>query len=229
MKTNNPELKRAYRAYVQSRPAAGRTNCPSPEEIWVLLRSGGRRRRKARMMDHVTNCSACFAEFEAFLGILRAEGRFIANVQTNSRDRIARAPRSWRRKYAPAFATLIMVVAAVTVLSTRWLGVAKKSEERGRVSGQLRLFTPGTNRALRVPLVFKWEKVPRVEYYIVEIFDGSLLPLWKSPPVTRDFCSIPQTVEKKMRRGTSYFWMLTAIQQDGTKSESSLEIFTLID
>jgi hypothetical protein len=228
MKTNNRELKGAYRSYIRSRPGAGRKSCPAPEEIWHLLWRKGHRKQKARLIDHISDCSACYGEFEAFLEIRRAEGRLIDNIKESLKGRFEKPPHSWNWRYASALIILVAVAASV-IFSTRWLGLTKKHEERGKLSRQLRLIAPGSNRTLRAPLVFEWEGIPTAEYYIVEIFDSSLLTFWKSPATSQNFFAIPLPIEKRMRRNTRYFWMLTAFQRDGTKTESSLEEFELID
>jgi hypothetical protein len=133
---------------------------------------------------------------------------------------------AWR--YAVAF-LIVTVILAAAALSTKWFGPATRPEERGRLSGQLRLLAPGQEPALRAPLVFRWEEVSRPDYYIIEIFDDSLRPFWKSAQLTGISYELPSPVKEKMERGKSYFWMLTAFSKSGTKTESSLEVFRLID
>jgi hypothetical protein len=228
MKTNNQELKRAYREFVQSSSGTQAKNCPAPQEIWSLFTGRKSRKKKGRMMDHITTCSSCFREFEAFLEISRAEGNLVHAIEPRfgSRPRKSPLPMAWR--YATAFLIVIAVLAA-TMISTDWLNFNKRPEERGRLSGQLRLLAPGQEPSLRAPLLFRWEGISRPEYYIVEIFDDSLLPFWKSSPLTGTSCELPLAVKEKMERGKSYFWMLTAFSAGGTKTESSLEEFRLID
>jgi hypothetical protein len=228
MRTNDRALKRAYRSHIQSRPAPDGKSCPSPEEIWRMLVKRRRRKNKARMMDHITSCSTCYGEFEAFLEIYRAERDLAGRVEGTPSISPETRRFSWAWRYVSAV-LLLLVIAGSVIFSTRWLNLAKKHSERGRLSGQLRLIAPGTRRSLRPPLIFRWEGIAGVEYYAVEIFDNSLLPVWKSSQTVRNSCEVPRSVEKNMRRKTSYFWMLTAFRQDGTKIESSLEQFELID
>jgi len=228
MKTNDRELKRAYREFIQNTSATRTKDCPAPEEIWSLFAGRRSRKRKGRMMDHITTCSSCFREFEAFLEISRAEGNLIDELQSRFRSRLRKVPGPMAWRYATAFLIVIAIVAAA-MLSTKWLGPTKRPEERGRLSGQLRLLAPGQEPALRAPLLFRWEGAARSEYYIVEIFADSLLPFWKSAQLTGTSYELPSPVKEKMERGKSYFWMLTAFSQGGTKTESSLEEFKLID
>jgi hypothetical protein len=227
MRTNDRDLKRAYRSYIQSRPAPEGKGCPSPEDIWRMLGKRRKRKSKARMMDHITNCATCYAEFEAFLEICRAERHLARDVQEKAAGpETRRFSLAWRYMAA---ALLFLAMAGSAIFLTKWLSIAKKPPERGRLSGQLRLIAPGSHRSLGLPIIFRWEGITGVEYYAIEIFDSSLLPIWKSPRTVGNSCEVPPSVEKSMRKRTPYFWMLTAFRQDGTKIESSLEEFELID
>jgi hypothetical protein len=228
MKTNDQELKRAYREYVQNTSGTRGGNCPGPEEIWSLFSGRVSGKRRARMVDHITACSSCFREFEAFLEISRAEGNLAREVQSRFRSQPRRIPLPMVWRYVTALLIFIVVLAAV-MLSTRWLGPAKQAEERGRLSGQLRLLAPGQKPPLRAPLIFRWEEIARSEYYIIEIFDDSLLPFWKSSRLMGNSFELPSPVKEKLERRKRYFWMLTAFSQGGTKTESALEEFSLID
>jgi len=228
MKTNDRELKMAYREHVQNASGTREKDCPTSEDIWRLFSEKTSGKRKARLVDHITTCSFCFREFEAFLEISRAEGNLVREVQSRfqSDARTAPLPMVWR--YAGAF-LMAMAILAAAVLSTKWLGFPKRPEERGRLSGQIRLLTPGQETALRSPLVFRWEAVALSEYYVVEVFDDTLLPVWKSAQLTVTSCEMPKQIKEKMAEERTYYWMLTAFSTGGTKTESSLEEFRLID
>jgi hypothetical protein len=228
MKTNDRELKKAYREYVQNTSGTREKVCPGSEEIWSLFSGKISRKRRARMVDHITACSSCFREFEAFLEITRVEGNLARGIQSRFPKQPRRIPRPMVWRYVTALLIFVAVL-AVAMLSTRWPSHVKRSEERGRLSGQIRLLAPGQNSPLGTPLIFRWEELARSEYYIIEIFDDSLLPFWKSPRLTGSSFELPSPVKEKLDRRKRYFWMLTAFSQGGTKSESALEEFSLID
>ena len=228
MKTTERELKSAYREYIHNSPGPRIKDCPAPEEIWNLFAGGIPGKRKAGMVEHITACSSCFREFEAFLEMSRAEENLANGVRPHIRSQMRAAPLPLVWKYVTAFLVLIVILAAA-MLSTKWLGLTKRPEERGRLSGQLRLLSPGPRPTLRVPLIFRWEEVAGSEYYVIEIFDDSFLPFWKSPPLTGISYELPSPVKEKIERGRSYFWMLTAFSQGGQKTESAFEEFRLID
>ena len=227
MKTNEAELKKAFRTYIRSSPKAPTGHCPSSEAIWRSFSGKASRKHKAQIVDHITTCMDCHKEFEAFLEIFRAEEKLARDVQPQFH--ISPSPISnqafWR--YAAALFTIIVVVSAA-VFTVKWLS-PRQPTERGRLSGQLHLLTPDQELSFQKPLVFKWEPAPDTEYYVIEIFDESLLPFWSSGPLAVTQCELPSLVKDKMVKGGSYFWMLSATQKDGRKMESSVERFTLLD
>ncbi len=227
MKTNDRELKRVYRESVQ-KASVPTKDCPSPQAIWELFAGKASERRKARLVDHITACPSCFREFEAFLEISRAEGNLANQVQARLGSRPGRAPLPMAWRYVAAL-LMLMVILATAILSTKWLGPAGPPEERGRVSGQVRLLSPSREPNLRAPLIFSWEEIARSEYFIIEIFDDSLRPFWKSSRLTGRSYELPSPVKEKLKGNQSYFWMLTAFLQDGGRTESALEEFKLAD
>jgi hypothetical protein len=228
MKTNDREIKTAYRDLLLAASGTRKKGCPAAEEIWRLFSDGIPRKQRARMVDHITTCSLCFQEFEAFLEISRAEEDFVREVQSRFRSYARNAPSPMLWRYAAAFLITIAVL-AVAVLSTKWFDFTKRAEERGRLSGQVRLLTPGQETALSSPLIFRWEAVDLAEYYVVEVFDDSLRPIWKSAQLTITSCELPTQVKETMTKELKYYWMLTAFSPGGRKTESSLEEFSLID
>ncbi len=226
MKTSERDLKRAFRDYVQSSSCTHKKDCPSPEEIWGLFAGQGSAKRKAKLVDHITSCSICFQEFDAFLEISRAQGRLIHDFQSHFVTRPRKAPFLLVWRYMAALLAFVVILSAA-LLTTKWSGLLERAEERGRLSGQVRLLAPGQRPAPRLPLFFKWEAIPGAEYYIIEIFDDSLLPFWKSSPLTGVSYVLPMSVKEKLEKRKTYFWMLTAFSRDGAEAESALEEFRL--
>lgn len=227
MKTNEAELKKAFLAYIRSSPKASAGNCPSSETIWSFFSGEGSRKLKARIVDHITTCADCHKEFEAFLEIFRAEEKLARDVQPQFRSSPNRISTQAFWRYAAAFLGII-IIASAAVLTTKWLSPGPPAE-RGRLSGQLRLLAPGHEPRFQQPLVFKWEPAPDTEYYVIEIFDESLLPFWSSGPLAVTQCELPALVKDKIVKGRDYFWMLSAYSPHGSRTESSLEAFKLIN
>jgi hypothetical protein len=126
---------------------------------------------------------------------------------------------------AAAFLAVIGI-ATVSIIGMRSFLGTPEDRERGRQPGQIQLIFPVRGERTRMPLVFRWEGTPRAEYYLLEIFDRSLLPLWKSPRIEGLLYELPSEAADIVKKNELYFWTITACLTDGTKMESSLEEFT---
>ena len=228
MKANDPELKAAFRAHFLNGLGARKKGCPAREDIWGLFSGRNAGKREARTLDHITACASCFGEFEAFLEISRAEKQLAHEVRSRSRPESRRAPWPIAWRYAAASLIVIAVLAAA-VLSTKWWGSGDRPAERGRLSGQVRLIAPGQEASIRTSLIFRWEPVALSDHYVIEVFDDSLLPLWKSSQIKSTSWELPTSVKEKMATGKPYFWMLTSFSASGLRVESSLEEFEFVD
>ena len=227
MKTNEAELKKAFLAYIRSSPKASAGNCPSSETIWRFFSGEGSIKLKARIVDHITTCADCHKEFEAFLEIFRAEEKLARDVQPQFRSNSNHISTQALWRYAAAFLGII-IIASAGVFTSKWLS-PRPPAERGRLSGQLHLLAPDQEMSFQKPLIFKWEPAPDTEYYVIEIFDESLLPFWSSEQLAETHCELPALVKDKMVKGRNYFWMLYANSLSGNKAESSLEEFKFVD
>jgi hypothetical protein len=121
----------------------------------------------------------------------------------------------------------VIIIAGLFLIGVKSFFRTAEDEERGRLPGQVHLISPIRGQRIEIPLVFRWEGTPRAEYYHLEIFDKSLLPLWKSPPVQGVFYALPPKAADIIKKNEVYFWAITAWLIDGTKRESPLEEFIL--
>jgi hypothetical protein len=134
----------------------------------------------------------------------------------------SKARSRWSWAAASLFAGILMIAILLGIKSMiKVPGVG----ERGRLPGQIHLIFPVRGQAAKMPLIFRWEKTPRAEYYELEIFDKSLLPLWKSSRIEMTQLAFPVESASQMVINEVYFWTVTAWLTDGTKRESPLEEF----
>jgi hypothetical protein len=84
----------------------------------------------------------------------------------------------------------------------------------------LTLLNPRDDQSLTGPPVFRWQGRYTSDYYVLELFDDALLPIWTSDKVRELQIPIPPEVFATLLTGRSYFWMVTAFLQ-GTKTEES--------
>lgn len=244
MKITHDDLKHAYKSHIQRRIPASREACPSAESIFSIFDKTVSPADKDRIIDHITGCCYCLQEFEVFLDFRRQEERAIGDIAgyiqrqridsavPGKEARISGVPSSSNIKGRPFWRWAAASLAAVGIMVLSIIGLrsffkSPQDTERGRLPGQIRLISPVQGEKIKMPLVFRWEGTARAEYYHLEIFDSSLLPLWKSPPVEGLRYELPSEVVDIIKNNNVCFWMVTAWLIDGTKRESPLEEFTI--
>lgn len=244
MKITSDELKQVYKSHIQRHVPPSRRECPSEESILRIFEDSLSSRKKDSIIDHVVKCAYCLQEFELFLGLFREESNTAKEISEWLREKgresvparkpaiirsIISFPYAGRRlkwKHA-AISIAFLIIIVSSLVSIRTILKPKPSEERGRILGQVRLISPVQGQEATRPLIFRWEKVINAEFYRLEIFDQTLLSLWKSPPVVGLSFALPPELETTIKENEVYFWMVTAILPAGIKRESPLERFIL--
>ena len=228
MNLRDEELRALFRSYITMRISGNREGCPSPETLLSFFVSRSRTRKKLKIVDHLTNCSACAREFELLLEIQRYQDQLVPQVrEATDSGRFFGTPlgtlrtigHSW--KISPIVAGAILVIASLIIVireSGRPVGVRA-------TSSSIVLVQPDTIHPASFPLIFIWKEVQGAEAYILELYDDTLLPVWKSrefpsPPVT-----MPEDLARRLRLNKPYFWMITAYQNREKLAESELSRF----
>jgi hypothetical protein len=130
----------------------------------------------------------------------------------------------WKWAFSCIF---VATIAGLIFVGVKSLLMNPEQEERGRVPGQIHLVSPVQGQKVQIPFMFRWEGTPRAEYYSLEIFEKTLLPLWKSPRVEGLQYELPPEARRLIIKGEVYFWTITAWLKDGMKRESPLEEFSI--
>jgi hypothetical protein len=236
MKINEADLKALYKSSIQRRMPQSRSDCPSIETISRLFLETASESEKAKVVDHITTCSLCHEEFELFFNISRDESRLFEELKKHLRpkkrfpDQIydlfskSRSRFLWKYVSIPLLTALFLVV---IYFAARFYIISSESEERGRPPGPIHLISPGHDLAPDAPLVFKWDDFKPADYVIIEIFDETLLLVWKSQRIRDNFYELPLNAREKIQKAKRYFWMVTAVMRDGSKTESSLQEFVI--
>jgi hypothetical protein len=244
MRIDSDDLKALYQAHVRSKTLSSLKDCPSPKKMMRLLRSKSSAKEATQIVDHISRCSSCFCEFEFLVDVLRKEKEFIREVEQLVQSREARVGRKadcrtifglrmgWRPllsrlSWRTAFFLAGFVLAGFLV-SKLVLFRAPEKYRTGTSAG-FELIQPVAKRIPRSSLVFKWEEVEDSEYYILELFDQALTPIWKSGKINEKFAVLPEGLTRMLETDRSYFWMVTACKTTGEKITSRLEEFSLIE
>jgi hypothetical protein len=246
MKITDDDLKSAFKAQIQRGIRSSQEGCPPAEIIFSVFDVSVSPVDKEKIIDHVTTCSHCLRKFDILLDLYRQKEKAVEDIVglLRMKDRSAaipgKRPRILKILWSPRVQSLpfwkwaagflfTAVITGLFLIGLKWLLRTPELRERGRLPGQVYLISPVRGQKIETPLVFRWEATPSAEYYQLEIYDESLLPLWKSPRMGGVDYKLPPEATKIIKKNKSYFWTITAWLLDGTKKESPLEEFTLAE
>lgn len=244
MKINLTVLRGLYTSGIADFTQMSRENCLSPEILTECLRGQASKKNKNRMIEHISHCSYCMKEFQFILEIHRDEKKLIQKIaplfDSHSQKRLdvqkkkALFPFSfpfpflqkrWNHAVFAAGAVLI-VVGSLALYFLIQGGLGQKF--RGTNIDHIMLIKPVHNKSTRIPIVFQWKKMIHAEYYILELFDDTLFPIWKSWEIHKNKLQLPQETMESLSSGKSYYWFITGFFPGDRKIESSLERFIFL-
>jgi hypothetical protein len=231
MTMNLSDVRDAYQEYLKNRRDETRTLCPSAEKILEFSRSGLTKKERAAIATHVAQCYDCSRELRNLLEIIREESRFIQAMnevlvfEPQEEDQKAGflvKTLSWRFL---SWALLIVLGAAVATFSV--LRLTSRSDLRRGGASQVESVSPAGKAYAAGELKFVWKDFGRTKYYSVEVFDASLAPIWRSQAVLGNEMLPPEALLEKLASGQSYFWMVTAVLENGEEVKSRLKEFRI--
>jgi hypothetical protein len=248
MKIDTQELRRLYLEAMRRR--GPKTGHPSARRIFGLFDGTLSARKKARLIDHLTRCSSCFQEFEFILALERHKKGMIADldVLTGRRRTGAGHPtvkdrnpaylkltqkpiwRAWpTRSWAHAVGLAIVVLGLILGLS-QWTSLKNIFENKFRAwpSPKISLINPPPHRSVsRQSLYFQWTPLPGTEYYIFELFDKALAPIYKSQETASTQTALPRNISDRLSPRQPYYWVVTGMLASGKKAESDIGEFSI--
>lgn len=126
-------------------------------------------------------------------------------------------------RYATLAVGLLLIVTSALFL------VRRRDFFRGHPEGNapFSLTYPLSSHSITKPLVFRWEGYSVASGYILELFDESLLPVWKSATTGSTQIAVPNGVEIGLEAGKTFFWTVTAYSGDDKIAESAFARFTV--
>lgn len=239
MKINEIDLKKAYATYVQGKKPSSRKSCPSIEMMRDSFGARFSRKKKTEIVAHMTNCSSCVREFTLLANLskpdrrLETEARKLGESIRDCRETRVRgqsekmhsfpffASSFW--KYAAVLTMLVIAGSSLFLITRNPLGFG----ERGSGFAVLDVVGPGASTFLSKSPLFKWKEIPEYEYYVLELLDESLAPVWKSSRISKGQYTIPDIIWLQLRKKENYFWTVSAYQADKKRAESKLHHFSL--
>jgi len=224
MKINRLALMKLYRSFIATPLLLSRNRCPTPEAILRFLRAKASRRERKKITSHISRCSSCAREVDFILRTFREETKLfrrLGSVMEITKPNTFFPRPAW--KYATVLIPTILLI-SFTIMFL--LKTSERSQFRGKSDSYITLEQP-INKMTPEEINFQWSEIPTSEYYVLEIFDKTLYPIWQSNKIIRNKISLPMKLINHLCQGESCFWMVTAFLPDGTKIESSLADFTV--
>jgi hypothetical protein len=232
MKIEYDDLKKLYLGYIDSKVPGNRNKCPSPMALFNSFKSSTSHRNKKRNVDHISACSYCREEFELLLELQRyhtssitlISGPSSAASPTYKREtaNIGR-PIIWKYAYF-LFGLALSISAFYQFVQKNNLTEVKRASEPG-----ILLIAPTHVHTFPKPLIFRWQEQSCSQYYILELFDNSLLPVWTSQKIRDVQIQLPAEVMSRLHSGNYYFWMITTFFDTQKISESELMRFLVLN
>lgn len=231
MKISPKDLKDLYRDYLEDEPTISRTKCPSSRDITACIRGERSKNRRHQIIDHIFQCSCCHEEFELILKIIREENRFIHTISTAIQEKSHRKKNKFFQHppFRPAWIYGFLFIIGVVLISLFVNNISKERKYRSAESHSVTLVAPNNKTTLETPLEFEWKHVQNSDYYILEIFDESLYPIWVSDKIAIDHTFLSEEIANKLLKQKTYYWMVTAYFSDGKAIESRLQEFMISD
>ena len=223
------ELAEAYRRGLAEGEAAAPGACPEVEKIVACVRGKISKRERRQIVEHIAACGSCAKIAKAFLDITFQEERLfeaLAKVRRSEleQERVRARPRILARK------PLLAVLAGLAVV-TGGVFVARRGQEpvalRGGLETEIVAVAPVKARVSRQELRFGWKPVRGATLYTVEVFDGTMGLIWKSPSTLATEAPPGASLLEGLKPGGSYFWRVTAERGDRKAIDSGLNEFTI--
>lgn len=232
MRIEDDALKKIYQGYVLAKIPANRKRCPSPKVLSNSFKSTLSHRKKMKIIDHITECSCCTEEFKLLLELHRYQNSITNPINDNHQmpsSAYNLINQHSSRRYNWRFAYLLFGI--VLVLSSSFLILQKKEllEIRHKEEAKITLVYPTYKHTLPNPLIFLWKENISAQYYVLELFDDALLPVWTSPKISGTQLQLPDRIISLLYFGKSYFWMITAFSSTEKIAESDLLKFSILN
>lgn len=237
MKIKFDRLSQIYLSYIIKATPLTRENCPPVEILSESLLGKISKKNQKLLIEHISQCGYCLAEFQFILEVKKENKKLIQKIsyllseksEKKQSKKIGYNFTFFHKMWNWAFLTTGIILIAVSGLVLYVLiNGGLKQQFRGTSIDHIKLIQPVNNTKSKIPVRFNWKKIENSEYYILEIFDDTLLPIWKSPKTSENRILLPKDISETLVPDKIYYWFVTAFLHGDKKIESSIEPFRLI-
>lgn len=231
MKTDNRTLAELFTEYIELSTPLLRDDCPSSESLANSFIPSTSLREKKRIADHISYCKSCRDVFMILLNIQQSETS--SEIAQHGRERKGYANNIFSKllNISPLFRFSCVFVGLVLLATSALLIIQNQDFSRtyrSRGAG-INIVYPVTTHPISKKLIFQWKQQLESNYYVLELFDEALLPLWTSQKVDELQIQLPDDIYSSLYIGKSYFWMVTGFSEDLKIDESPLTRFVLVN
>jgi hypothetical protein len=226
MKIDN--LRELYHAYVVSITSTSRDDCPSSQAILKTIGTNRSFKKKKALIEHISRCSYCKEEFIVLLKIEHLICPYLSDLTKHAQESYPIFKPIRPSLLSPIFVKYASVIIGFMLLLFSSLIIVKMetaSDILRSKTDTVQLIYPDNIHNLSLPLVFQWAEHPTTEYYILELFNETMITLWTSPANTEISCFLPNEIFKKLEKNKSYYWMISAFSNTQKIAESNLGWF----
>jgi hypothetical protein len=230
MNISHKELQQIFEAFSESDAGALREKCPSLEDLIRSIETKYPSKKRGFISDHVSNCPYCAKDIKWFLKI-RLESEKLGSAV----DGLARKNRKYflgfgipaNHAAASFIGFIALSISFWTLIGGALFSYLPKERERTDQIQLWRSFEPVGKIEKKFDLRFHWEFFGQADFFVLELFDDSLAPLWKSPHLFEKSVQLPRDIFDKVYPRKQYFWIVLAHDREGRKSESDLIQFEI--
>ena len=230
MKIELDRLRTLFQGYIASKRPTDRRGCPTPGAMAGSFDASLSRRARKNIADHISECPFCREEFLMLMEAQRSEAGAAEPEDRAISDRARPLSRKgaggsglavgWR--YACVLIGLGLAISSFfVIIQQKQFSEVQRSGESG-----ILLLYPRASQSITAPPIFRWRGSPTVDYYVIELFDEAMLPIWTSERIRGIQAPLPLDVFSGLRPEKSYYWMVTGFSLDSRTEESGLSRFS---
>ena len=231
MKIDNRALVNLYREYIELNAASPSNDCPSSVNLANSFMPSTSLREKKRIADHISHCRSCRNAFMILLQLHQCDALTVFDQEDGEKKGHPNNIFSKLINISPFLRVSSVFIGLVLIATSALLIIQNDEFSRNSRSGNagINMTYPVTTHPKAEKLIFRWKRHSESGYYVLELFDEALLPIWTSQKTDALQAQLPDDVYSILQIGKSYFWMVTGFSEDQKIDESPLARFILVN
>jgi len=241
MKISHKDLSEIYQAHIGGKVPPTTDYCFSLDALDKFFDARVSKGLKSEIIEHVTNCAYCMSKFSLLLEMHRGTTLLTQELENYAEDKAAFKPKKKRLNnflyssrplwvktavFSGIAISLICVFVSVIFL---FQSAFNKDALRRRDQHISRIVDSKAKYSKNSGIQISWTQIQSAEYSILEVFDDSLAPIWRSQALFENHCLIDVKFMKDWVSNKYYFWMVTGYTETGRAIDYPLTKFLLTD